>query len=165
MEKLNFKPYKSRDEFRDNYKLHDLAEILGKNLLIQWGFEFEEFGKDKRYEKVWESGKDKPDLVISYKGKKALLEWKGKRKCKLIINERAAMAYKEWSKRLELTTFICFAVFDDAYNLQGIRFAVIDFHTFNNSAKREWDKNKTVDFAGELPLFTKANVLKFLNGS
>jgi hypothetical protein len=165
MKKLDFEVHKTKEKFRDNYKLHDLAETHGKNLLIQWGMEFEEFGKDKRHEKVWESGKDKPDLIIYYKGKKALLEWKGKRNSKWIINERAAKAYGEWGKRLTLTTFICFAVFDEEYNLKSFRFAVLGFHPYKNCTKREWDKNKTVEFAGELPCFTKANFLKFLNGN
>ena len=37
MKGLDFRPAKSKEEFRGNYKLHDLAERTGKNLLVQWG--------------------------------------------------------------------------------------------------------------------------------
>jgi hypothetical protein len=51
-----------------------MAEEYGKNLLVQWGVWFDIFGKDRRYENVWEKGKNKPSLIISYKGEDALLD-------------------------------------------------------------------------------------------
>ena len=91
MKELDFKPHKTTEEFRNNYKLHDLAEECGKNLLVQWGIKFDLFGKDRRYEKVWERGKDKPDLIISYKGKEGLLDWKGKHTSRWIMKYGAAL--------------------------------------------------------------------------
>jgi hypothetical protein len=106
MEDLNFQPHKSKEEFRKNYKLHDLAEQFGKNLLIQWGIKFDIFGKDRRYEKVWEGGKDKPDLIISYKGKEALLDWKGKHNAKWIMNERAYQSYLAWKNKMNMPVLL-----------------------------------------------------------
>ena len=59
MKNLDFKPAKSTEDFRSNYKLHDIAEFNGKNLLVQWGFKCSDFGEDNRYKKVWEKGEDK----------------------------------------------------------------------------------------------------------
>ena len=162
MKALDFKPHKSTEEFRNNYKLHDLAEECGKNLLIQWGISFEIFGKDRRYEKVWEKGKDKPDLIISYKGKEALLDWKGKHASKWLMNERAHKAYLEWKDKMKMRVLIGFFLFDKKENLIDVRVASVGNHLVKPSSAKEWDKNKTVEFDESIPRFTKAEVLKFL---
>lgn len=165
MKELDFKPVKSGKEFRDNYKLHDLAEEVGKNLLVQWGMDFSEFGKDKRFERVWEKGEDKPDLIITHKLKNALLDWKAKKKPEWIANERAVRSYKRWKEKLALPVIIAFMVFDEQHRLIEKRFAVIDKHQFKTNTQKQWDKNVTVEFECELPEFTKANLLKYLFNS
>jgi hypothetical protein len=162
MEDLNFQPHKSKEEFRKNYKLHDLAEQLGKNLLIQWGVKFDLFGKDMRYEKVWEKGKDKPDLIISYKGKEALLDWKGKHAPKWIMNERAYKAYLDWKNKMNMPVFVAFFLFDEGETLIKNHLAFIGIHKVKASSIKEWDKNKTVEFEDSLPPFTKSELLKYL---
>lgn len=162
MKELDFRPHKSIEEFRNNYKLHDLAESDGKNLLVQWGIEFNEFGKDRRYEKVWEKGKDKPDLIISYKGKEALLDWKGKHSPKWLMNERAYNAYLEWRTKMKVPVIVAFFLFDEKDNLSDKRFVSIGIQKPVLSKAREWDKNKTVEFNDFLPSFTKSEVLKYL---
>ncbi len=162
MKELDFKPHKSIEEFRNNYKLHDLAEQYGKNLLIQWGINFEIFGKDKRYEKVWERGKDKPDLIISYKRKEALLDWKGKHKSRWIMNERAYHAYLDWKTKMNIPVFIIFFLFGEKEILLENRIAVIGIHSPKLSKEKEWDKNKTVEFENSLPAFSKSELLKYL---
>lgn len=162
MQVLNFRPHKSKEEFRKNYKLHDLAEQFGKNLLIQWGFKFEIFGKDRRYEKVWEGGKDKPDLIISYKAKEALLDWKGKHSPRWIMNERAYQSYLDWKNKMNMPVFIAFFLLDEKENLLETRIAVIGVNTTKQSHSKEWDKNKTIEFEDALPIFTKAEILKHL---
>ena len=118
MKKLDFNPYKTKDEFQNNYKLHDLAETYGKNLLIQWGVKFSEFGKDNRYQKIWERGKDKPDLLIEYNGEKAFLDWKGKHKKVWLVNKRAFDSYKFLKDKYSLPAFICFSVFSEINTLK-----------------------------------------------
>jgi len=162
MKELDFKPHKSKEEFRNNYKLHDLAEQLGKNLLIQWGIRFDIFGKDRRYGRVWEKGKDKPDLIISYKGKNALLDWKGKHNSKWLMNERAYQSYLEWKTKMNMPVFIAFFLLDEENNLLENRVAAIGVHTPKFSKSKEWDKNKTVEFENSLPIFTKSELLKYL---
>jgi hypothetical protein len=162
MKDLNFRPHKSKEEFRNNYKLHDQAEMLGKNLLIQWGIKFDIFGKDRRYEKVWEGGKDKPDLIISYKGKEALLDWKGKHSTKWIMNERAYNSYLDWKNKMKMPVFIAFFLIDEKDYLLESRFAVVGVHSAKPSKSKEWDKNKTVEFLDSLPAFTKPEILKHL---
>ena len=162
MEDLDFQPHKSKEEFRKNYKLHDLAESYGKNLLIQWGIEFSEFGKDRRYEKVWEKGKDKPDLIISYKGKEALLDWKGKHSAKWLMNERAYNAYLEWKSKMNMPVFVSFFQFDEKDNLIENRFAVLGTHVPDKVNIKAWDGNVAVEFNNNLPGFTKSELLKCL---
>jgi|GEM_PF-614425 hypothetical protein len=162
MKELDFNPYKTGKEFRNNYKLHDLAENHGKNLLIQWGFSFSEFGGDKRFEKVWEKGNDKPDLVISYKGRRALIDWKGKHKPTWLINKRAYQAYNNWMEKLNIPVFVAFFVFNDSNVLSEIKFACIGKHSFIESKNKEWDKNSTIEFEIDLPEFTKLNLVNFI---
>jgi len=162
MKKLDFNPSKSTADFRKNYKLHDLAEYSGKNLLTQWGIDFKNFGDDKRFEKVWEKGEDKPDVIINYKGKSVLLDWKGKRKPRWIVNKRAIDAYEKWSEKYSLHVIITFFVFDENNVLKERRFAFLKKHSYIESSGRQWDKNKTVEFNRDLPEFTKANMLDYL---
>lgn len=162
MEKLDFLPKKSAYAFRKNYGLHDLAEEMGKNLLIQWGIHFTNFGDDKRCEKVWEKGRDKPDVIISCSGKSALVDWKGKRKSVWLVNKRAVDSYIMWSKKFHLPVIICFFVFDDAGKLKDRKFAFLSKHNYIESEKKQWDKNITVEFNCDLPEFTKENLKKYL---
>ena len=162
MKELDFQPHKSTEEFRKNYRLHDVAESCGKSLLIQWGIKFDLFGKDRRYEKVWEKGKDKPDLIISYKGKEALLDWKGKHTSKWIMNERAYQSYLAWKNKMNMPVFVAFFLLDEKENITNYRVAVIGAHTPKQSKEKEWDKNKTVEFDNSLPAFTKSELLKHL---
>ena len=162
MKVWDFDPLKSGEEFRHNYKLHDLAESQGKRMLKDWGFTFNDFGMDKRNEKVWEKGEDKPDLIMSYNGRRALLDWKGKHKSVWLINKRAFISYRTWMKKFGVPVFVCFFVFDNLNAIQDIRFACIGRHSFLESKGKEWDKNATVEFEMDLPEFTKENMLSFI---
>jgi hypothetical protein len=162
MKELDFDPAKSKNDFRNNYRLHDLAERVGKSLLVQWGFEFYDFGEDKRYEKLWEKGEDKPDVVLKYKGNSALLDWKGKHSKLFIANTRAVKAYLRWQDKMKVPVMISFFVFDEQNALVDRRFASLSEHEFTDSKKKQWDKNDTVQFSADLPKFTKENLLKFL---
>lgn len=162
MKKLDFKPHKSKDDFRKNYKLHDLAENHGKNLLTQWGIDFEEFGKDKRFEKLWEKGEDKPDLIIKIGEQKFLLDWKSKHKSKWILNKRAYDSYINWSNKFSTKVIIAFFVFDENNKLSERKFAVINKHPIKENIEKQWDKNSTIEFSDELPDFTKSNLVNQL---
>jgi hypothetical protein len=162
MEELNFRPAKSKEKFRINYRLHDLAEKVGKNLLVQWGVDFKDFGEDKRYEKLWEKGEDKPDIILNYKNKFAFLDWKGKHTKTFLVNTRAIKAYQQWHLKINIPVIITFMIFDEQNDLIDRRFAFLPKHEFINSKSKQWDKNKTVEFEAGLPKFTKENVLKHL---
>lgn len=162
METLDFEPAKSQFEFRDNYKLHDLAEATGKSLLVQWGFEFNEFGIDNRFNRIWEKGEDKPDLIITYKLKDALLDWKAKKKPVWIANGRAVQAYERWGNKLALPVFLVFIVFNEQGRVTDRRFACLGRHSYVSSQQKQWDKNSIVEFQDDLPEFTKPNLLKYL---
>lgn len=162
MEKLSFKPFKEKRKFRSNYKLHDLAESHGNNLLIQWGISFIPFGEDRRLEKFWEKGNDKPDIIIEHKGKFSLLDWKGKQSNKFIANKRAVESYIRWEEKTGMPVFIAFLIFDEKLNLCDRRIARLGYHDFSECESLQWDKNKTVMFDSELPKFTKDNLLTLM---
>jgi hypothetical protein len=165
MKKLDFNPAKSKDDFRKNYKLHDLAEYHGKNLLTQWGIEFIDFGNDRRYEKVWEKGKDKPDVIVEVNEQKFLVDWKGKSKEAFWVNKRAIDSYINWSKKLNMQMFVCFFLFDKNHHLKDRRFVLLSKHKFEVVNNKAWDKNEVVKFDDDLPKFTKANLTELINSS
>ena len=165
MKKLDFNPAKSKDDFRKNYKLHDLAEYHGKNLLTQWGIEFIDFGNDRRYEKVWEKGKDKPDVIVEVNEQKFLVDWKGKSKESFWVNKRAIDSYINWSKKLNMQMFVCFFLFDKNHHLKDRRFVLLSKHKFEVVNNKAWDKNEVVKFDDDLPKFTKANLTELINSS
>jgi len=162
MKNLDFNPSKSTKDFRKNYELHDIAEFHGKNLLTQWGFKCSDFGEDNRYKKVWEKGADKPDTIISYKDKSAMLDWKGKRGAKWFVNERAIKSYEKWSEELGLPIIIAFFVIDDEKKIVKRNFAILNKHGYKTSNGKQWDKNITIEFQKDIPTFTKANLLENL---
>lgn len=162
MKKLDFSPQKSTEDFRKNYKLHDLAEYHGKNLLSQWGVDFIDYGKDRRYERVWEKGEDKPDIIAQYSNMQFLIDWKGKNKETFWVNKRAIDSYNIWSKKLNLPVVIIFFVFGKDHELKDRRFAIINIHKFKAVEKKAWDKNSIVKFDLDIPKLTKANLITLL---
>lgn len=162
MKNLDFNPSKTTEDFRKNYELHDIAEFHGKNLLTQWGFKCSDFGEDNRYKKVWEKGADKPDTIISYKNISALLDWKGKRGARWLVNERAIKSYEKWSAEFGLPIIIAFFVIDDEKNIVKRNFALLNKHVHKISSGKQWDKNITIEFQKDIPTFTKANLLDIL---
>ena len=165
MKSLNFQPAKTKEDFRKNYKLHDLAEYHGKNLFAQWGIDFKDYGKDRRFERVWEKGEDKPDIIAEYNGIKFLIDWKGKSKEAFWVNKRAVESYKSWSKKLDLEVVICFFLFDRYNHIKDRRFAKLSSHRYAVNDNKAWDKNDVVKFDNDLPKFTKLNLIKALKSN
>ena len=159
MKRLDFQPAKTKEDFRKNYKLHDLAEYHGKNLFAQWGIEFNEFGKDRRYEKVWEKGEDKPDIIADYNNTKFLVDWKGKKKTSYWVNKRAINSYKNWGEKLSCKVLVCFFVFNDDNSIKERKFAIIGENYFKELPNKAWDKNDVVAFEESIPSFTRNNLI------
>jgi len=162
MKNLNFQPAKTKEKFRKNYKLHDLAEYHGKNLFSQWGIDFKDFGKDRRFERVWEKGEDQPDIIAEYNKIQFLIDWKGKSKEAFWVNKRAVESYFNWSKKLNLEIVICFFLFDKYNQIKDRRFALLSKHKYTLTEDKAWDKNEVVKFDGDLPKFTKLNLINAL---
>lgn len=165
MQKLDINPHKSKEIFRKNYELHDKAVQIGEELLQKWGFKFQEFGKDRRYEKVWEKGEDKPDIILIYKNKNiALLDWKAKRTSRLIINKRAYDSYRNWTNKFNLPVILVFVFFDEKNLMKEISFLNLSESVISESKEKVWDKNIVVEFKSKTISFTKENLIKSIGG-
>lgn len=162
MKDLNFTPFKNTSEFLNNYKLHDKACNICKNLFTGWGVEFQEFGEDRRNERVWENGMDKPDLIIKYKDKSVLVDIKGKNKEVWIINRRAAESYIKWGRLKNLPVIICFVIFEGDSKINSVKFSQFKYDAFEINSSRQWDKNETVEFKDPPEVLTKANLMRFI---
>ncbi len=158
MKSLNFQPAKTKEDFRKNYQLHDLAEFHGKNLFSQWGVEYKEFGKDRRYEKVWEKGNDKPDIIAEINNIKFLVDWKGKKKKSYWVNKRAITSYKNWGDKLGCKVLVCFFIFNDDNSIKERKFAIVGENSYAELSQKAWDKNDVIAFEETLPIF-KRNIL------
>ena len=114
---------------------------MGDDMLRNHGFDSDPFGEDRRNERVWEVGKDKPDRKISKDGREiALVDWKGKSKDYWMINERAYNGYLEWSSKLKLPVYVAIWSFKSG---QG-KFIMLPGG--NVSKNTEWDRNAVVIF-------------------
>jgi hypothetical protein len=141
LKELGFPVAKGGDKFIENYELSDRAAVRGDALLRANGLESVQFGEDRRYERVWEAGEDRPDRKVRRAGRDiALLDWKGKKKDDWMMNERAYNAYLKWGERLGLPVYV--AIWSDESN-DG-RFIRLPSRTI--SRKEMWDKNMVVIF-------------------
>ena len=137
----------------ENYSISDEAAKIGDDLLESKGLESVAFGEDRRFERVWEAGQDKPDRIITLDGREiALLDWKGKKRDDWMINERAYRSYIAWGQRLGLPVYV--AIWSAESNAG--KFIKLPAKTLSKS--KMWDKNWVVVFDlgemrpwGELP--------------
>lgn len=143
MKPLDFNVIKPIKKFHENYSLHDIASYYGDEILKKNGYNPVEFGEDRRYERVWEEGKDKPDReVLKNIVLLCLLDWKGKTGEDFEINKRAYESYLRISNRIGVPCWVVMFVIEDKKN--------VDFnkvHCFNLNEispideKEEWDRN------------------------
>ncbi len=141
MKELDFNPIKTKRKFLENYELSDRAAQMGDEMLRKNGFTPVPFGEDRRNERVWEGGKDKPDRKILKGGREiALVDWKGKSKNYWMINERAYKGYLEWSGKLKLPVYVAIWSFEIGLG----KFIKLPAGTV--SKKTEWDRNAVVVF-------------------
>ena len=141
MKELDFNPIKSKRKFLENYELSDRAAEMGDEMLRKNGFTPVPFGEDRRNERVWEVGKDKPDRKILKDGREiALVDWKGKSKDYWMINERAYNGYLEWSSKLKLPVYVAI------WSFQNNRGKFIKLPAGKVTKKTEWDRNAIVVF-------------------
>jgi hypothetical protein len=114
---------------------------MGDDMLRKNGFDPIPFGEDRRTERVWEVGKDKPDRKIVKAGREiALLDWKGKSKDYWMINQRAYNAYLEWGAKLRLPVYVAIWSFQSKIG----RF--VRLRSGMVSTATEWDRNAVVIF-------------------
>lgn len=163
MEELNPYSQKTKRHFRDNYKPQDIIEEAGKDLLIQWNIRYKKFHDDHRFDKYFEKDKGKPDLIISYNDKTALLDWKGNLTNNWRVNEQTIKSYEKLHKTFQIPILICFITLDENNCISERRFAVINSHDYVES-KEETNSNKKIIFKNELPIFNKENLLKYVFG-
>lgn len=107
MRELDFEPIKSTEHFLSNYGKHDLADSLFSFLVGIEGFNLADFGDDQRTERIWESGEDKPDKLISLGAKHlALIDIKGHIDITWMVNLRAYESYIRWGQILQLPVYV-----------------------------------------------------------
>src|SRR5207245_8896608 len=99
-------PITSKRKVQENDERSDRAAQMGDEMLRKNGFTPLSFGEDRRNERVWEVGKDKPDRKILKDNREiALVDWKGKNKDYWMINERASTGDLGWSSKLKLPIY------------------------------------------------------------
>ncbi len=145
MKDLDFKVIKDENKFLENYDLSDRAAAIGDALLRKNGLEPIPFGEDRRHERVWEAGKDKPDRKILKKGREiALVDWKGKSKDYWMMNERAYNGYLEWGIKLTLPVYVAI------WSFQTEQGRFVKLPLVGLSRTKQWDKNVVVVFDPKL---------------
>jgi len=107
MKELDFEPIKSKRQFLTNYEKHDEAIKLLKDYLSHTEFSSKPFGEDRRYEHIWEKGRDKPDCQL-FSGQTliALTDVKGHSGSTFMLNKRAYNSYLRWAQLLKVPCYI-----------------------------------------------------------
>jgi len=117
---------------------------MGDDMLRRNGFDPVPFGEDRRNERVWEVGKDKPDRKIVKAGREiALLDWKGKSRDHWMINQRAYNAYLEWGTKLKLPVYVAI------WSFQSKMGKFVRLRPGMISTVTEWDRNAVIIFDSE----------------
>lgn len=153
---------KIAEELKNRYKLREKSESYLRNLFIQWGIRFSKIEDEKDYAKIFEKEKEKPFLLIEYRGKKALVEFISQYDAIELVDKRFIGTFEMWRERANLPLLIVLLSFDDRDSLLEIRAAKLGTHTYTNSDKKDADGNQTIEFAQELPSLTKVNLLNLL---
>lgn len=161
MEELNFYQQKPKQSYCASDNIQNIVEAAGKDLLIQWNIRYKNFCDERRFDKFWGKDVDKPNLIIWYNDKPALLDWKGKQSKGWSANEQAVKFYERLQKELNIPILICFITFDENEYIAERRFAVINSHAYVEN-KKPPERNKNVMFKDELPIFNKENLLKYV---
>jgi hypothetical protein len=114
---------------------------MGDDMLRKNGFDPVPFGEDRRNERVWEVGKDKPDRKVVKSGREiALLDWKGKSRDYWMINQRAYNAYLQWGIKLKLPVYVAIWSFQSKMGkFAKLRSGLV-------STATEWDLNAVIMF-------------------
>jgi hypothetical protein len=161
MEELNLYKHKSKPNNHGGSKPKEIIESAGKNLLVQWNIRYKNFCDERSFDKYFEKGANKPDLIISYNEKPALLIWNGEQTKSLTANKQAIEFFERLQKDIKIPILICFITLDKNEFIAERRFAVINNHASAEN-KKPPDIYKTVIFKSELPIFNKENLLKLV---
>lgn len=114
---------------------------MGDDMLRENGLDPIPFGEDRRNERVWEAGKDKPDRKIVRAGRDiALLDWKGKSRDYWMVNQRAYDAYMKWGAKLRLPVYVAIWSFETNTG------KFIKLPAGRVSKTTEWDRNPVIIF-------------------
>lgn len=163
MKQQNPDRQKKLEELKNKFKLREKSDFYLKNLFIQWGIRFSKIEDDKEYDKIFERDKDKPNLLIEYRGKRAVLDFISKHDPVWIINKQTVKTYNVWTEKSNLPLIVVFFAFDERDSLTDIRAARLGTHLYTDSNDSGPDRKQNVEFTDELPNFDKVSMLKLLD--
>lgn len=107
MKPLDFKTKKTDSAFQANYRKHDIAGQIVRDFMKVNKIKLIDYGDDRRKEKVWEGGEDKPDAIIWNPDiQLAFIDWKGHDDHRWILNQRAYTSYLEFSQKYGIPVFV-----------------------------------------------------------
>lgn len=167
MKSLETEPIKTGEQFRDNYKKHDLARDIVLAYMKQRHIKVIDYGDDRREERVWEAGKDKPDAIIWHPELQlAFVDWKGHKDDKWMLNERAYDSYIRYSENYEIPIYCLWVILSS----EKIYYAKLPFqnpqydfmpHDGNNVVKANDEEVYHIDkLIKELSLFKTLSLIK-----
>jgi len=154
---------KKLEELKNKFKLREKSDSYLKNLFIQWGIRFSKIEDDKDFAKIFEHDKDKPNLLIEYRGKKAAIDFISKHDPVWIVDKQTVKTYNTWIEKLNLPLIVVFFAFDERDSLVDTRAAKLGTHVYVDFNSEKSNGKQNVEFTDELPIFDKVNMLKLLD--
>ncbi len=162
MKQQNPDRQKKLEELKNKFKLREKSDSYLKNLFIQWGIHFSKIEDDKEYSKMLERNKEKPNLLVEYRGKKVVVDFISKHDPVWIVDKLTVKNYNAWIEKLNLPLLVVFFAFDERDSLVDKRVAKLGTHVYVDSNNGESNGKQCVEFTDELPGFDKVNMLKLL---
>lgn len=163
MKQQNPDRQKKLEELKNKFKLREKSDSYLKNLFIQWGIRFSKIEDDKDFAKIFEHDKDKPNLLIEYRGKKAAIDFISKHDPVWIVDKQTVKTYNTWIEKLNLPLIVVFFAFDERDSLVDTRAAKLGTHVYVDFNSEKSNGKQNVEFTDELPIFDKVNMLKLLD--
>lgn len=147
---IDYNPIKSKEQFLNNYNLHDIALNYVIGQFKDKGFIICTLGKDLRKLKV-EMKNEIPDLLILNENKIISLDIKAKRSIKWFgrINKRAVCGYRRFRDSVSISEYTIpiyaqFILIEENKSTGVIGYSNLsEIHLKENI---EWDKNITYQF-------------------
>lgn len=166
LSELNFSPIKTKNQFLNNYSLHDKASAYVALKYLQSNFSLHPIGKDLRHKRVMIQN-EVPDYYVerivdlesTSNSNCFCIDVKSKRRIEYFgwVNERAMHGYKKLSRNCNISVYLIFILMQDGKPTE--KYGYSNLSEASIKKKSAWDKNSVLiyDWKAGLPFLSSSS--------